>query len=113
MNEELDLLERAYAIISNGDDADEHAEWLAEVRPLIGEPSPRGNRNLADTFRTMTVEHLGSEATVEDLAAFRRAGEALVFAGESPKAATDWLWNDGDFLPRVNGVIRRIERGEL
>lgn len=59
-----------------------------------------------DTYETMTVEHLGSGATDEDLAAFVAACEARQKqTGESDEEVTDWMWNNGDFGARVAQYI--------
>lgn len=57
------------------------------------------------TFRQMTVEHLGDNATEHDLADFRAACEAIMADGYSETEATDIVWNDGDWAPIVYGVL--------
>jgi ferredoxin len=51
------------------------------------------------TFRTMTVEHLGSEATAGDLTSFVRACENVLRSSDfdrDDEAATDFVWNHGE-----------------
>lgn len=49
-------------------------------------------------YQHMTIEHLGQDATEEDLLAFREACERVMasreFAGDAD-AATDYVWNNG------------------
>jgi hypothetical protein len=58
------------------------------------------------TFRDMTPEHLGATATDDDLDFFRRAcREAMVRQGLSEAAATDYVWNDGDWYARAAEIL--------
>ena len=51
------------------------------------------------SYKDMTVEHLGDLATEDDLARFRSAVERVLarFGGDE-NAATDYVWNDGEWL---------------
>lgn len=57
------------------------------------------------TVRELTVEHLGAAATDADLNEFREAVERILPAfGGNQAAAIDWLWGDGDYMPRLNAA---------
>jgi hypothetical protein len=53
---------------------------------------------MTSTYRTMTVERLGGNATAEDLELFRRAcADRQRQTGETDEEVTDYCWNDGDW----------------
>lgn len=53
---------------------------------------------MASTYRDMTVEHLGSDATPADLELFQRACRTLVERNGMPEdTATDVVWNGGNW----------------
>lgn len=55
------------------------------------------------TYREMTVEHLGADATELDLAAFVAACEAYqAETGADDAETTDYVWNDGGCWERVS-----------
>jgi hypothetical protein len=59
------------------------------------------------TYKTMTLEHLGDNANVADLAAFRRACNLRHHVvDETELETTDWMWGDGDWLSRVGQYVR-------
>ena len=50
----------------------------------------------------MTDEHLGNEATGQDLDMFQRACEARAkHCDDTEEEITDWMWNHGNFLSSV------------
>ena len=56
-----------------------------------------------DTYRDMTEEHLGSEATANDLLAFVTACATYQEqTGCTDAEATDYVWDGGSWHPRVN-----------
>jgi hypothetical protein len=58
------------------------------------------------TFRTMTIEHLGQDATDADLVAFRAACFAVLPAFEYDEEAATWyVWNDGDIRWAANEAM--------
>jgi len=55
------------------------------------------------TYRDMTEEHLGSEATADDLAAFVAACATYQEqTGCTDAEATDYVWDGGSWYPRVD-----------
>lgn len=61
---------------------------------------------MADTFRTMTAEHLGAHAPPQDLALFQSACLILVDEqGYSDSDATEYVWNDGDWYGRACDIV--------
>lgn len=57
---------------------------------------------MESTYETMTEEHLGDYATSADLAAFREACKIAELRWNWTAAeATDYVWSNGDFYPRV------------
>ena len=55
------------------------------------------------TYENMTTEHLGEGATDQDLRDFQTAcREVLPAFDNDAEAATDWVWNSGDFAERLN-----------
>ena len=55
-----------------------------------------------DTYRDMTEEHLGSEATADDLALFVEACATYQEQTDCTDAeATDYVWDGGSWYPRV------------
>ena len=46
----------------------------------------------------MTIEHLGQDATEDDLRAFRLA---VSYSADDEQTASDYYWNNGDWVPRV------------
>lgn len=62
---------------------------------------------------TMTDEQLGAEppATMVGLTLWQRACDELCREGYLESAAHAWLWNDGDWLPRVRAVLALWDRG--
>lgn len=54
------------------------------------------------TYNEMTVEHLGQAATPDDLDTYRMACRAAETRyGYTAAEATDYVWGNGDFYPRV------------
>ena len=57
-----------------------------------------------DTYKGMTIDHLGDMATEAHLEYFRSACEAYQRrTGCSDIDATDYIWGDGDWLKRAFG----------
>lgn len=56
-------------------------------------------------LRELTTDHLGQLATEEDLAAFKATVERIRPAFESETEAIDWLYGDGDYMPRMDANI--------
>jgi hypothetical protein len=57
------------------------------------------------TYQEMTPDDLGNVATDADLQEFQSACVAYQDrTGASAKEATDYIWGDGDWLPRALGV---------
>lgn len=53
---------------------------------------------MTTTYRTMTVEHLGDNATGTDLELFRRACiDRQWQTGETDEQVTEHCWNGGDW----------------
>jgi len=63
-------------------------------------------RNTTMTIDAMTIEHLGSSATEDDLEEFQTAAWAYVCdpCGISEQDAMDYLWGAGDYTPRLRGA---------
>jgi hypothetical protein len=58
------------------------------------------------TYSEMTTEHLGDNATENDLAAFQRACFIRNHTkDETEEETTDWMWGNGDWLPRVLALV--------
>ena len=54
------------------------------------------------TYQEMAIEHLGDIATEQDLTDFRGACAAYQDStGASDLEATDYIWDDGDWLRRA------------
>ena len=65
------------------------------------------------TFRQMTVEHLGIDASDGDLAAFVGACRMYqMVEGKDDREVTDWMWNNGNWGPRVEQYWRRSDDEE-
>jgi hypothetical protein len=59
------------------------------------------------TYREMTVEHLGGVANGADLREFQAACAAYqAETGATDREATDYIWGDGDWLPRAHEANR-------
>lgn len=68
------------------------------------------------TLRTITIEHLGTDATQADLDLFNQAVavyiEHIQNKGDRPveeleAEAIDWVFGDGDFVSRVEALTER------
>ena len=65
---------------------------------------------MSSTFRELTVEHLGPEATPQDLALFQSACLILQEREDlSDAEATDVLWGDGDWYGRACRIVGASE----
>lgn len=64
------------------------------------------DRPKVNEMRT-TVEHLGSEAREIDARAYDVAIEYLAENGDVDDPS-EWLWNNGDFYPRLTAVMEDI-----
>lgn len=57
---------------------------------------------MSNTYKTMTVEHLGDNANQADLDSFRRACERRQkITGETAAEVTEFYWGDGDWQERI------------
>lgn len=61
---------------------------------------------IESTYKTMTLEHLGDNSNVADLAAFQRACRLRNrVEDETVQETTDAMWGQGDFLKRVMELV--------
>lgn len=66
------------------------------------------------TLNEMTVEHLGPDATDEDLEQFKDwARELMARDGLSESTAIDTLWNDGDYFSKASELGLHPDVGPL
>lgn len=68
----------------------------------LASPRERKCEMTETTYRTICTEHLGSDATEDDLDAFVAACEhRQARTGEDDATVTEAIWNDGAFLEAI------------
>lgn len=75
---------------------------------VMGGNTLTGGRTMK--LRELTTEHLGQVATDEDLAAFKRTIGRIRPAFDTEDEAIDWLYGEGDYMPRMDANITRPRR---
>jgi hypothetical protein len=53
----------------------------------------------------LTIDSLGPDTTEADLARYIDTYERILPAFDGPEAAQEWLWNNGDFMARIDAEI--------
>lgn len=57
------------------------------------------------TYKTMTIDHLGDNATDDDLDLFRRAcAIKQASTGWTDEKVSEWMWNNGDWHAAVTAM---------